>query len=130
MILVVKLAMTMATLCFAVGYAARRRDNLLHRRVMLAGYLLTLTAAGMFVTSVHGFGAIYRPGYWLVRTAGGPEQARGVLIAHFVLASIALLALGMQVVSGLRRDPIHRRAYPYAIALWLAAYVTGMFIFA
>ncbi len=129
MIFAVKAAMTLATLCFAVGYAARQRDNRLHRRVMLAGFAFTLSIAVILVVGVHGFGAGYRPAYWLVRAAGGPERAQWVLIVHRILASVTLLALVAQVVSGLRRDPLHGRLYPYTIGLWLLAYVSGMFIF-
>lgn len=130
MIFAVKLLMTLATLCYAIGYAARRRDNWLHRRIMFAGFLLTLGIAVILVAGVHGFGATYRPAYWLVRAAGGPERAGGVLIVHRVIASTTLVALAAQVISGLRRDPLHGRLYPYTIGLWLISYVSGMFIFA
>lgn len=130
MILAVKVVMTLATLCFAIGYAARQRDNRLHRRMMLAGFVLTLSIAVILVVGVHGFGAAYRPAYWLARAAGGPERAQWVLIMHRLLASVALVALVAQVVSGLRRDPLHRRLYPYTIGLWLVTYVSGMYLFA
>jgi uncharacterized membrane protein YozB (DUF420 family) len=130
MIFTVKLVMTLATLCFAIGYAARRRDNRMHRRVMFVGFLLTVSIAVILAVGVNVFGASYRPAYWLVRGAGGPERAHWVLIAHRMIAAAALIVLGAQVVSGLRRDPLHLRLYPYAIALWLIAYISGMFIFA
>ena len=130
MILAVKLAMTLATLCFAIGYAARRRDNRLHRRVMLLGFAVTLAAAAILVAGVQGFGATYRPVYWLVRGTGGPEHARWVLMAHRAVAALTFAAIGTQVYSGIRRHPLHVRLYPYTIGLWLVTYVSGMLIFA
>lgn len=130
MILAVKLAMTAATLCYAIGYAARRRNNRLHRQAMAAGFALTLAAAALLVAGVYAFGTGYRPAYWLVRGLGSPERARVVLVIHRVIAALALLAVATQVVLGVRRDPLHRRLYPYVIALWLISYVSGMFVFA
>jgi uncharacterized membrane protein YozB (DUF420 family) len=130
MIFAVKVAMTLATLCYAIGYAARRRDNRFHRRIMLVGFALTLSIAVILVAGVHGFGAAYRPAYWLVRGMGGPERAQWVLIAHRAVAAVTFVALGAQVFFGLRRDPRHLRLYPYVIALWLVTYLSGMFVFA
>lgn len=128
-IVVVKLVMSLATACYALGYAARERDNRLHRRLMAAGFVLTLAIAVVLIVGVHGFHAGYRPAYWLVRGLGTEGRAQALLIAHRVLATVTLLTVCAQVYSGWRRLPLHRRLFPYAIGLWLLSYVTGMFIF-
>ncbi len=128
-ILTVKLVMSLATLVYAFGYAMRHRDNLLHRRAMALGFCLTLAIAAVLVIGVQGFGATYRPAYWLVEWLGGEQQARVVLLVHRGWATLSLLLLIAQVVSGVRRLPLHHRLYPFTIAAWIVSYVSGMFIF-
>jgi len=130
MIFAVKALMTLATLCYAIGYASRRRDNLQHRRMMLTGFVLTLATAAVLVSGVYGLGGTYRSAYWLIRATGAPERARWVLIAHRIIAAVTLSTLIAQVVTGWRRAPLHGRLYPYTIGLWLITFVSGMFIFA
>ena len=129
MILLVKLVFTAATLCFAVGFANRHRNNALHQRLMIAGFLLTLTIAVVLLAGVYIFGATYSPAGWLVDLTGGQQGARAVLIIHRVLATVALLFLIAQIVTGLRRLPLHRRLFRPVIALWLVTYLSGMTIF-
>ncbi|MBI4083524.1 MAG: DUF420 domain-containing protein [Candidatus Lambdaproteobacteria bacterium] len=128
MITLVKLVMSTATFCFILGYALRHRNNRLHRRWMVAGFALALAIAIVLVVGVQLFHAPYGPSFWLVELAG-ERGARIVLTCHRVLATVALLALIGQVVTGIRRHPLHRRLYRATIPLWLAAYVSGMFLF-
>jgi uncharacterized membrane protein YozB (DUF420 family) len=128
MIFAVKAVMTLATLCFAVGYASRQRDNRLHRLMMMAGFVLTLTGAVMLAAGIYAFGESSKAAYWLVRASGAPERAHWVLVAHRVIAVATLAVLIAQVATGLRRDPLHGRLYPYTIGLWLFTFVAGMFI--
>ena len=129
LILAVKLVMTLATLCYAFGYAMRHRDNARHRLAMALGFLLTLGIAVVLVVGVQGFGATYRPAYWLVEWLGGDAPARNVLLAHRGLATVSLVLLIVQVVSGFQRRPLHRQLYPFTVTGWVASYVSGMFIF-
>lgn len=121
--------MTLATLCYAFGYAMRHRNNLLHRRAMALGFCLTLAIAAVLVVGVQGFGAGYRPAYWLVEWSGGEQRARFILLVHRSLATVSLGLLIAQVVSGIRRLPLHRLLHPFTIAGWIISYVSGMFIF-
>ncbi len=129
MILTVKLVMSLATLLYAFGYAMRHRDNLLHRRAMAAGFCATLAIAVVLVVGVQGFGASYRPAFWLVEWMGTEQRARLVLLVHRGFATLSLALLITQVYSGIRRLPLHRRLYPLTIGAWCISYVSGMFIF-
>lgn len=129
MIFSVKLVMTLATLTYAFGYAMRHRNNSLHRKVMATGFVLTLAIAVILVVGVQVFGAGYRPAFWLVEWMGGEGRARIVLLVHRGLATVTLLLLITQVVSGIRRFPLHARLHVFTIAAWLISYVSGMFIF-
>jgi uncharacterized membrane protein YozB (DUF420 family) len=127
-IFAVKLSMTLATLCFAFGYSLRHRDNRLHRRVMALGFALTVAIAAILVIGVQGFGAGYRPAYWLIEWLG-ETGARTVLLVHRAIATCAFLLLATQAYSGARRLPLHGALYPFTILAWLVSYVSGMFIF-
>lgn len=129
MILAVKLVFTAATLAYAAGYWFRVRNNPLHQKLMLTGFLFTLGIAVVLIVGVHGFGGTYGPAPWLVRTVGGESAAHGVLIAHRALATVTLLCLITQIVTGLRRHPLHPRLARATLPLWLLAYVTGLVIF-
>lgn len=129
MIPIVKAVMSAATLCFALGYTQRFRNNALHRRLMALGFLLTLSIALVLVAGVHLFGATYGPAPWLSALLGGEGPARAVLTAHRALATVTLLALLAQVISGWRRHPLHRRLHRWVVPLWLITYASGMTIF-
>lgn len=129
MILSVKLVMSLATLVYAFGYAMRHRNNPLHRASMGLGFLLTLSIAVVLVVGVQGFGAGYRPAFWLVEWMGGEQRARTVLLVHRGIATVTLLLVLAQVFSGVRRLPLHRRLHPFTIGAWIVSYVSGMFIF-
>lgn len=129
MILLVKLVFTAATLCYALGFANRHRNNVLHQRLMISGFLLTLAIAVVLVVGVQVYGAGYGPAGWLVRVAGGEQNARIVLIIHRLVATVALLFLIAQIVTGLRRKPLHRRLFRPVIVLWLITYGSGLAIF-
>lgn len=129
MILLVKLVFTAATLCYVLGFANRHRNNPLHQRLMIAGFLLTLAIAVVLVVGVQVFDAGYGPAGWLVRVTGGEQNARIVLIIHRLVATVALLFLIAQIVTGLRRMPLHRRLFRPVIVLWLITYASGLVIF-
>lgn len=128
MILALKAVMTLATLCYAVGYASRHRDNRLHRRAMLAGTALVLGGAMLLAAGVAGFGTPYHAAYWLTRAVGGAERARWLLAFHGIIAGVALVLLAVQTGTGLHRALLHTRLYPFTISLWLLTYISGMFI--
>jgi uncharacterized membrane protein YozB (DUF420 family) len=127
-IFTVKLIMSLATLCFAFGYALRHRNNLAHRKIMAAGFVLTIAIALVLVVGVQAFGATYRPAFWLVEWLGD-ARAHIVLLVHRAIATVTFLLLAAQVVSGIRRIPLHNRIYPFTILTWIISYVSGMFIF-
>ena len=120
--------MSLATLCYAFGYALRHRDNPLHRKVMTGGFVLTIAIAVVLVVGVQVFGATYRPAFWLVEWAG-EGRAYTVLLVHRAIATLTFLLLVTQVISGVRRLPLHSRLYPFTILAWIISYVSGMFIF-
>ncbi|MEE8397220.1 MAG: DUF420 domain-containing protein [bacterium] len=129
MILTVKLVFTAATLAFMVGFSLRRSNNALHRRLMLLGALLTAGIAVVLVAGVYIFGETYGPAGWLVEAAGSEARARGVLVAHRLLATVTLVCLLTQVVAGLRRSPLHKRLYKAVIPLWFLTYGSGLVVF-
>lgn len=129
MIFAMKAVMTLATLCYAIGYASRRRNNAMHRQVMPVAFGLTWAVALLFVLALLGVGEAPKAAYWLVSAAGTPERVRWVLLLHRIIAGVALTVLTAQIVTGLRRDPLHHRLYPYAIGLWAVTYVSGMFLY-
>ena len=129
MIALVQVVMSAATLAFALGYWLRHRDNLWHRRLMALGFLLTISIAVVLVAGVHVYGATYGPAGWLIGLLGGEGPARLVLIAHRGLATLTFLFLAAQVYTGWRRHPLHHRLHRAVVPLWLASYVSGLFIF-
>ena len=129
LMIAVKLAMTLVTVLFALGYRARRQNNPLHQKLMAAGFgMLVLTAVGL-VAGVHLFHGTYGAAPWLVDLMGGVDSAQGVLIAHRITATLAFLALSGQVVTGIRRHPAHRTLARLATPLWLVSYVSGLVVF-
>ena len=129
MIVAVKLVFTLATLLYVIGFAMRIRNNALHRKLMATGFVLTAAIAVVLVIGVNVFGATYGPADWLLTAAGGETGARGVLIAHRIVATVTFLCLLAQVITGWRRHPLHHRLYKAVVPLWLITYVSGMTIF-
>ena len=129
MIIAVKSVFTLATLCFAAGAWQARRNNALHRRLMLLGLLFTLGIAVTLVLGVHVMGSTYGPAGWLVQMAGGPAGAKGWLLAHRALATLTFVLLCVQVEAGWRRRPRHRRLAPVVLVLWGFTYLSGLTFF-
>ena len=125
----VRAVMTAATICFAAGLVVRRSNNALHRKLMMAGFVLTIGIAVVLVVGVNVFGESYGPADWLTALMGGEGPAGGVLIAHRIFATLTFLALLVQVLAGIRRLSYHRRLGAVVIPLWLVTYVSGLFIF-
>lgn len=128
MIVAIKLVMSAATLIYAVGLVYRHRDNARHRRLMALGFAVTLTIAVALVVGVHVFGSTYGAAVWLVQAAGR-AGAETVLLVHRGVATVTLLALVAQVVTGALRHPAHGALARVTVPLWLLSYVSGMFIF-
>ena len=128
MILGVKLVMSVATLLFAAGLIFRHRNNLWHRKLMMAGFATTLGIAIVLVVGVNGFGSTYSPAVWLVGMTSA-AVARWILILHRVNATVTFLLLILQAISGYRRSPLHNRLYPATIGFWLISYFSGLVIF-
>lgn len=131
MVVSLKLLLSAATLCFALGYAARpggNRDISVHRRWMARGLALAWS-----VPLVWGTGWFLevniRPGYWLIDLLGG--EARAHILTGFQqgITMLTLLLLGFQGWLGLRRALLHRTLAHGVILLWLLSYVTGMFFY-
>lgn len=129
MIILVKIVMTAATLCYAAGLAMRHRNNDLHRKLMAAGFILTAGIAVVLVAGVNIFGATYGPSPWLISLTGGEGDARVVLIIHRIFATLTLLLLMAQVYAGIRRLPYHKTLFKAVIPTWLITYISGLSIF-
>ena len=128
-VVLLQIVMSAATVCFAAGFAVRHSNNALHRKLMATGFVLTAAIAVVLVIAVNVFGATYGPADWLLTAAGGETGARGVLIAHRIVATVTFLFLLAQVITGWRRHPLHHRLYKAVVPLWLITYVSGMTIF-
>ena len=129
MIVAVKLVFTLATLLYVIGFAMRIRNNALHRKLMVSGFLCTIGIAVVLVVGVYGFGGTYAPAMWLTEMTGSVGNAKIVLLVHRAVATITLVVLVVQVVTGLKRHPLHKRLFKAVIPLWTITYVSGLIIF-
>jgi len=129
LIVTVKMVFTLATMLFAWGYMVSRRNNALHRRLMVLGFVATLSIAVVLVVGVHLLGQGYAPAQWLLGAAGGPGGARMVLLAHRGVATLTLVLLIAQMVAGARRLPLHRRLHRWVVPFWLVTYLSGLVLF-
>ncbi|HEX9843722.1 MAG TPA: hypothetical protein VGC20_13270 [bacterium] len=127
MIVITKLFLSAATLCFGVGYAARRRANPLHRRLMAAGVALGWTAAAVLLLGRAGLGLPARPAFWLLEAAGSERGAAIVATVHQTLAVLVLLTLSAQALLGRVRHPLHRPVAWVVLPAWLLVWVSAMF---
>ena len=129
MILTVKIVFTLATLAYLAGLRVRHSNNTLHRKLMALGFLLTLGIAVILVVGVHGFGSTYAPAPWLVSLTGSEHRAHIVLLVHRGFATLTLVLLITQIVSGIRRRPLHGRLAPWTVCCWMVSFVSGLFVF-
>lgn len=129
MILAVKIVFTLATLTYLAGLRVRHSNNALHRKLMALGFLLTLGIAVILVVGVHGFGGTYGPAPWLVSLTGSERGAHIVLLVHRGFATLTLVLLITQIVTGIRRRPLHGRLAPWTVTCWMVSFVSGLLIF-
>ncbi len=129
MIIGIKLLLSTATVCFAVGYAARRRVNRLHRRLMAVGAGVAWLAAAAIGVGMSVGELPLGPAYWLVDVLGGAGPARIAAAVQLTLASLALVGVTVQAYLGWMRHPLHRLAARAVIPLWLLVYVSAMFFY-
>lgn len=127
MTIIVKLFLSAATACLAVGYAARRRANPLHQRLMAAGIALAWTGAAVLLLGRAGLHLPLRPAFWLVELAGGARAAEIAAAVQQSFGGLALLALAAQGALGRLRHPLHRPLGWAVLPLWLAVWVSAMF---
>ncbi|HKI99968.1 MAG TPA: hypothetical protein VKB51_15945 [bacterium] len=127
MIFIVKVFLSVAMVCFAVGYASRRRANPLHRQLMAAGVLVAWTAVVVLLLGRFGLGLPLRPAFWLVELTGSARAADIIALVQQSLGLLALLVLSAQALLGRLRHPLHRPVAWGAIPLWLLVWVTAMF---
>lgn len=127
MIVIVKLFYSAATACFAVGFAARRRANLQHRRLMAMGVAVAWAGTAVLLVGRLWLDLPLRPAYWLLDLTGGGRALGVVLAVQQSLGILSLLVLSAQVVLGGLRHPLHRPAAAVALPLWLLLWVTAMF---
>ncbi len=127
MIVITKLFLSAATLCFGVGYAARRRANWLHRQLMALGVALAWTGAVVLLTGRVGLDLPLHPAYWLDDLTGSARAPQIVAAVQQSLALLGLLVLTAQMVLGMRRHPLHRVVALAALPLWLFVWISSMF---
>jgi hypothetical protein len=127
LVVTVKLLLSAATACLAVGYAARRRANRLHRRAMAWAVVLACSGALVLLVGQAGLGLPLRPAFWLGELLGGGRVARYAAAAHQGLGVLALLGLIAQALLGWRRHPLHRPLAAAVLPLWLLVWVAAMF---
>ena len=127
MIVIAKCFLSAATLCFAVGYAARGRANWLHRRLMTLGVALAWGGALVLLSGHIGLDLPLRPAYWLADVTGSARAGEIVVAVQQSLALLGLLVLTVQMVLGVRRHPLHRVVALAALPLWLVVWISSMF---
>lgn len=103
--------------CFARAYATRRARGL-HERYAIAGTLIDVTGTLAVLVTARGLG-------WHV-----PAAFPTVALVHRGFAYLSSAMLVVQVVTGARRHPLHRRlgrpfvvvyAVTYGLAVWAYA---------
>ncbi len=129
MIIAVKLVMTLATVLFALGLYQSKKNIHLHRLYMKLGFLSTLSIAVVLVAGVHFYGVTYGPAAWLVNVSGSEATAGIFLVLHRVFATVALIFLITQIVTGIVRHPLHLKIFRYVIITWVITYTSGLFLF-
>lgn len=129
MILAVKIVFTLATLAYVAGLRVRHSNTALHRKLMALGFLLTLGIAVILVVGVHGFGGTYGAAPWLVALTGSERGAHMVLLVHRAFATVTLVLLITQIITGIRRHPLHGRLAPWTFGCWMVSFVSGLVVF-
>lgn len=127
MIFIIKLFFSAASACFGIGYAARRRGNWLHRRLMAAGVGLAWAGAAVLLAGHVGLGLPIRPAYWLSEAMGSVRAASIVAVVQQGLGAVALVTLSLQAALGRLHHPLHRLVAWVALPLWVVAWVTTLF---
>lgn len=123
----VKLLFSGATLAFLLGFAPRWAATAAGRRRMTLGLALAVAGALVATLGLAQPGVEPVPARWALGLAG--DGVRWLLLAHAVLTGLALLGLGAEVVTGLLRRALHGLASMAIMALWLATYALGMFLY-
>jgi uncharacterized membrane protein YozB (DUF420 family) len=121
---------TLATILLACGYLLiRRRREVAHRRVMLAGFLVSIVFLGCYLLYHANTRAVNRfPDY--------PADAirygyYGILITHIVLAAVVPVLAVATIYLGLSgRRQSHRRLARWTFPIWLYVSVTGVLVYA
>lgn len=129
MIVLLKLLVGTATVFLSLGYAARRRNNFLHRRWMALGVALAVSVPLLVVLGELGFGRSLRTGYWLIDLIGDRESARWVIFSHQALFMMTLVLLITQALLGRLRHPIHSVLARVVIPCWLISWIAALFFY-
>lgn len=127
LIVIIKLFFSAASACFAIGYAARRRANALHRPVMTLGLALAWAGVAVLLVGRLGLGLPLPPAYWLPEALGSARAASILATVQQAVGAVALLALSAQALLGRERHPLHRPLAWAALPLWIVTWVTTLF---
>lgn len=120
----VDIGMSLATLCFVLGYWKRKQTKI-HRIWMGLGVLLVLMTAIMMLVAIYVF-------YDGDRLAAGFRDFAPVwiILAHRLLASIALILMLAMVATGIARQrEWHVRLHRLFIPVFAIVYISGLLIF-
>ena len=122
---IVNLGMSLAMALFLAGYAFRRRNNRLHRALMLAAIATTTLTAAALLMAVH----VLSGGDF--RVAGFfPRAPHWVILAHRIAASVAFLLMFAMAWTGYRRIRLwHVRLHFVFFPLFVLVYISGLLIF-
>lgn len=112
-------------LLFLGWRAIRRRNVVLHKRLMLGAFGVSALFLVSYLTRMTVFGAKHFEGTGLARTA-----YLGILLTHSVLAAAILPLVLRTVYLPLRErfDP-HRRIARWTFPLWAYVSVTGVIVY-
>ncbi len=128
MIFAVKLLMTLTTGFLVVGYRVAKRDNDLHKKLMVLALVGFAGTALALVVGTHVFEQTYSPAAWSVRLFG-PTGASRLLLVHRGFASISACFLIFQACTGWMKRPAHPRLGRSTLVLWVVSYVSGLVLF-
>ncbi|MCB1310002.1 MAG: hypothetical protein KDK30_17565 [Leptospiraceae bacterium] len=123
--ILVNSGMSIAFVCFVIGYLFRKRDVNRHRLFMMLGVGFTLLAAIVLVVAIHGYygGDMARAGFV-------PVVGKEIVLAHRLIALIATVLMFLMVWTGAtRRRALHIQLHRAFVPLYAIVYFSGLLIF-
>lgn len=120
----VNTGMSLATICFIIGYFYRFKP-IVHRRYMVSGVILVVMSALALVGSIYILHDGNRIAAGFINIA--PEY---IIVSHRILAVFSVVFMGLMVKTGLNRDRKQHIFFSrFFMISYIIVYISGLFIF-